>query len=391
MTNEQYAGVLVKGNPSVVGTQAPLTGGEHAPLRTEYTSVRGEPVAARSAVPRHPAISLLARYNAVFRAAWADRNELAGPKRMADEVAFLPAALSLQDTPVHPAPKRFAYGIMAFFMIALIWSFFGQIDIVAVAPGRVVVSERTKLIQPLERSVVERILVKDGDHVIAGQALVELDPTAASADKTNVDEQLKSSVIDVLRARTLLRALADKIQPRVASLPLATYPASWSESETSAAQAQLQAEWNDINAKLAKLGAEVNRRQAEIGTVKEVVTKLETTVPLARQREEDFRKLSEQGFVAGHAGQDRTRERIELERDLAMQKAKLVESQATLRESEDARSSFLAETRRNLFDREVQADLKRMAATQEQTKAIQRQKLTTLTAPVAGVVQQLAA
>ena len=48
---------------------------------------------------RHPVIELFARYAAVLQAAWAVRHELAGPKRLADEAAFLPAALSLQDTP----------------------------------------------------------------------------------------------------------------------------------------------------------------------------------------------------------------------------------------------------------------------------------------------------
>jgi hemolysin D len=36
---------------------------------------------------------------------------------------------------VHPAPRRLAYAFMALFVIALLWSIFGQIDIVAVAPG----------------------------------------------------------------------------------------------------------------------------------------------------------------------------------------------------------------------------------------------------------------
>jgi len=355
------------------------------------TPVRAEPVEAPPAKPRHPALDLLARYKAIFSAAWTHRHELAGPKRLADEAAFLPAALSLQDSPVHPAPRRFAYAIMALFIIALLWAIFGKIDIVAVAPGRVVVSERTKLIQPLERSVVKRILVKDGDRVTAGQALVELDPTAATADKANVEEQLKASVSDVLRARTLLQALTSSNQSNAAAPPTAAYPTTWTPEETNSAKAQLQAEWSDITAKLAKLGAEVSRRQAEIATVKEMVTKLETTVPMAKQREDDFRKLAEQGFMAGHAGQDRTRERIELERDLATQRARLAEAQATLRESENARTAYLAETRRTLHEREANADLKRLAATQEQAKATQREKLTTLTAPVAGVVQQLAA
>jgi hemolysin D len=344
----------------------------------------------------HPMMDLLRRYRTVFGAAWAYRAELAGPARLTDEAAFLPAALSLQETPVHPAPRRIAYVIIALFIIALAWAIFGKIDIVAVAPGRIVVSERTKLIQPLQNSVVKRVLVKDGDHVQAGQPLVELDPTAATADKAMVDEQLKATVSDVLRARTLLEMLRNQERvgqstPGLAANLTVKSPVEWSATERAAAQAQLQAEWADITAKLAKLGAEITRRQAEIATVREMVAKLETTVPLSRQREADFKKLADQGFVASHAGQDRLRERIELERDLATQKARLAETQATLAESENSRAAYLAEVKRNLYDREAQADLKRQQATQEQAKAHQREKLTTLTAPVAGVVQQLAA
>ena len=46
----------------------------------------------------HSAREILARYKAVFGAAWQARHELAGPKRLADETAFLPAALALQET-----------------------------------------------------------------------------------------------------------------------------------------------------------------------------------------------------------------------------------------------------------------------------------------------------
>lgn len=345
---------------------------------------------------RHPLTDLVARYGSIFNAAWRNRHALAGPARLADEAAFLPAALSLQETPVHPAPRRLAYALMALFVLALCWAIFGQVDIVAVAPGRIVVSERTKLIQPLERSVVKRVLVRDGDHVQAGQPLVELDATAATADKATIGDQLKANESEVLRARTLLAALQSHtpssftlggLQGSFAS----KVPASWSAGERSAAQAQLLAEWSDITAKLAKLGAEASRRQAEIATARAMVEKLETTVPLASKREDDFRKLADQGFVAGHAGQDRMRERVELERDLATQRARLTEAQAALKESENGRTAYLAEVKRSLYDREAQADLKRQQAMQEQTKASQKEKLTTLSAPVAGVVQQLSA
>ena len=53
------------------------------------------PTTDTDTTPRHPAIELLARYRAIFKAAWQHRTELAGPARLADEQAFLPAALSL--------------------------------------------------------------------------------------------------------------------------------------------------------------------------------------------------------------------------------------------------------------------------------------------------------
>ena len=79
---------------------------------------------------RHPALELLLRYGAVLRAAWSVRRELAGPRRLADEAAFLPAALSLQETPVHPAPRRAMWLIMALFCAALAWAIVGKLDIV---------------------------------------------------------------------------------------------------------------------------------------------------------------------------------------------------------------------------------------------------------------------
>lgn len=334
---------------------------------------------------KHPVRELLTRYQAVFEQAWAQRAELAGPQRMADEVAFLPAALSLQETPVHPAPRRFAWGLMILFVLALLWSILGQADIVAVAPGRIIVSDRTKVIQPLEASVVKKVLVKDGDRVQAGQVLVELDPTMASADKASVQEQLKTQASEVMRSRALLHSLlkqdlpAPILQGQEAAL-----------IKDPATQAQLQSEWQDIRAKLGKLDAETTRRQAEIATVNATIAKLEATLPMAQAREADFKKLVDQGYISGHATQDKTRERVELERDLATQRAKLFEATSTLKETEQAKAAFKAETLRTLNDRQAQASTRHSQLQSDSAKANQKEKLTQLTAPVAGVIQQLA-
>ena len=329
--------------------------------------------------PTHPTIALLQRYRAILLAAWQHRAELAGPARLADELAFLPAALSLQDTPVHPAPRRLAYVLMGLFVLAIAWACLGEVDIVAVAPGRIIVSDRTKVIQPLEASVVKAVLVKDGEKVQAGQVLVELDPTMASADKANVQEQLKAARSEELRTQALLQQLAQE-------KPMASAIAT----NDSGTRLQLQAEWQDISARLSKLDSEANRRQAEIATVQASIAKLEATLPMARSREADFTRLVDQGFISGHATQDKTRERVEMERDLATQRARLAEAQAAAAEARQSKSAFKAETQRALSDRFAQASTRRSQLEADQSKADQRERQTLLRAPVAGVVQQLA-
>jgi len=341
--------------------------------------------------PQHPLRELLLRYQVIFQHAWTHRAELAGPARMADEIAFLPAALSLQETPVHPAPRRFAYGLMILFVLALVWSYFGQVDIVAVAPGRIIVSERTKVIQPLEASVVKKVLVKDGDRVTAGQVLVELDPTMATADIASVQEQLHTQASEVVRTRALLQSLSKQelLTPVLSGLE-ADFAYKQGAQAAPSIQAQLQSEWQDIRAKLAKLDAEAVRRQAEMATVKASIAKLEATVPMAQAREADFKKLVDQGYISGHATQDKTRERVELERDLAVQRARLAEVQSTAQETAQAKAAYRTETLRTLSERLAQASSKHSQLQADAAKANQRERQTQLTAPVAGIVQQLA-
>lgn len=333
--------------------------------------------AARS--PSHPFRELMSRYRAIWQAAWAQRHELAGPARLADEAAFLPAALSLQATPPHPAPRRVMWAVMALFLIVLTWACFGQLDIVAVAPGRIVVSEGTKLLQPLEASVVKAIHVKNGDKVKAGQLLIELDPTSARADNSRVTQERDAAMSELWRAQALLSAMEGRGSPSLAE-------AAASEQ----IKAQLQAEWLDIQAQQAKLGADIATRQAEIDTVREQIAKIDATLPMVRQREADFEALLKQGFVSQHDRQDRSQARIEMEQDLRTLKARHEETRAALMQAQRAQTAWKADVLKTLNERRAKADLAQRQLAEDGAKASQRERLTALTAPTAGTVQQLA-
>ena len=338
------------------------------------------------------ALALLSRYGEILAAAWAARDELAGPRRLADEAAFLPAALALRDSPLHPAPRRTAFSLMGLAAVALGWSVVGEVDIVAVAGGKLVVSDRSKVVQPLERAVVSRVLVRDGDRVRAGQTLVELDPTAPAADRENLDEQRLVARADRWRAQALIDALARDERPGVhsSSTALPDPPGDWPEASRRAASDTLRAEWSDVRARMNRLAAESARRQAEHATAASAVHRLETALPQATRREADLRALVGEGFASTHSWEDRRRERVDLEGELATQRARLREADATLAETRATRTALLAELRQRWHTSldEGGARLSQLAA--EHRKADRREQLTRLVAPVDGTVQQLA-
>src|SRR5215510_12351307 len=94
--------------------------------------------------------------------------------RTSEELAFLPAALEIVETPPSPIGRAIGATIIAMFCAALAWAAWGTIDIVASATGKIVPSGRTKIIQPFETAVVRSIRVQDGQEVKAGDLLIEL-------------------------------------------------------------------------------------------------------------------------------------------------------------------------------------------------------------------------
>src|SRR5258708_34976571 len=96
-------------------------------------------------------------------------------ERRKDELAFLPAALEIVETPPSPTGRAIAFTIMAVFAVAPVWACIGTVDIFAVAPRKIIPNRRTKTIQPLETRAVPAIYVRDGPSVSAGAVLIQPD------------------------------------------------------------------------------------------------------------------------------------------------------------------------------------------------------------------------
>lgn len=326
----------------------------------------------------------LSRYAGAFKAAWSVRDRLDPPERTQDELAFLPAQLELIETPTSPAARWTLRLIVAFFCIALLWSIFGKLDIVAVAPGKTVVGSRTKVIQPAETSVVRAILVRDGQVVKQGDLLVELDATATGAEYRQADEALINARLAELRHAAVGRALEQ------GSLPLEPTGETGLPSERLAAEWYLAAsEYAEYRARRQSLLASIEQRRAEERTVRSQILPLEQSLSISRERVVDLERLLGGQYVSRHEFLARKQEMVEMERTLAAQRARLLETHSALVGAQEELQVLDADTRQQTFDglRQAREQVAQYAPQVDKTR--QRDALMQLRAPVDGTVQQL--
>ena len=308
------------------------------------------------------------------------------PHRLRHEVQFLPAALALQEQPVHPAPRYIQWLLIAFAALALLWACIGEIDVVATASGKIVPSGKSKIIQPSEVAVVKAIHVYDGQQVKAGQLLVELDAKITAADVERLHSDLLAAQVDSARATALLEAIHQDTQP--ASLKTLIPQANTQQLDS--AQRWVQGQYLELRSSLDQVSAEIDQRSAEIQAAQAWVSKLQESLPITRELSADYKRLLDKAYIAKHAYLEKEQARLDQERELAVQQARVLELKAAKQEAERRRTGVLAQTRRAMLDLQHESNQRAAALQQELNKAEQRDRLTRLTAPVDGTVQQLA-
>ena len=156
------------------------------------------------------------------------------------------------------------------------------------------------------------------------------------------------------------------------------------------AQTWLRGQYLELQSALQQSDAEIAQRTAEIQAARAWVAKLQESLPIAQQLAADYRRLLDKAYIAKHAYLEKEQQRLNQERELAVQQARVLELQAAKQQAESRRQSVLAQTRRAMLDLLHESEQRAAALQQELSKAEQRNRLMHLTAPVDGTVQQLA-
>jgi membrane fusion protein, hemolysin D len=273
--------------------------------------------------------------------------------------------------------------IILLFCSALAWASLGKVDVVATAPGKIIVNGRTKVIQPAETGLVRAIHVHDGSTVKSGDVLIELDPTINAAELDHVKNDLIAARLDIAR---LQAALAADINPLAEFKP----PEGANKRLIEMHRQFLASQAAEHAAKLSEIDRQLAQKEAERETIAATIDKLGATIPLLQERVNVRKYLYDKAIGSKITYLTEAQELVGQQHDVIVQQSRLREAEAAVAELTQARLKVEAEYHRALYEDLAKAEQRAAGLAQDVIKGEQKTRQQLLTAPVDGVVQQLA-
>ena len=307
-----------------------------------------------------------------------------------EELAFLPAALEIVETPASPVGRAVGLIIVVLFSAALAWACIGEVDIIASAHGKIIPSGRTKVIQPFETGVVRAIRVRDGQKVEAGDVLIELDPTMNQAEGGQLRNDLIAARLDIARLEASLAAVADPLAKNAD--PLAHFhPTPGASPDSIATQKRFLLDAvSEHRAKLVALERQQAQKEAERATAAATIEKIKASLAILDQRVDIRETLYNSRIGSKWNYLEILQAQTEQKQELKVQQSRIQEAEAAISALIATREQTIAEFGRTRSGELAEAQRKAGGLAQSLIKAEEKVRLQVLTASVDGIVQQLA-
>lgn len=316
---------------------------------------------------------------------WQNRHTIGDSKRDIHQLEFLPAALEIKERPPSPLGRVVGWSLLSLFTIAIAWACIGEVNIVAVAEGKIVPSGQVKQIQPYERGVVSRILVEEGQSVKQDDPLIELDQTQTAADQKRLEQEILQNRLNHTRL-TIFTSAIDTESP----LPDIHWPENSSVLQQNYHQSLLEQEREALLAQQGSLQKQLIEKAAEQAVNAALIKKLERTLPLVSERVSALENLMNQQMAAKAEYLVLEQERVEQEQDLIAAKAQIDLLEAQVQDLQQQQRALLAGARSEALQQLLELERGFASLTEELNKARDLNKKQILAAPVDGVVQELA-
>ncbi|CAA7612017.1 Multidrug resistance efflux pump membrane-fusion protein [Magnetospirillum sp. LM-5] len=359
---------------------APRPTGPAAWANLVMARLRGLLVASDPAAPPPPLALALARIGAFLRwigpqSAIPRKHEPANPQ--GGRLWTLGQSYPL---PTWTTLSRFVMGATA---LSVVWAMFARLDEVSVAQGDVVPEGKVKVIQHLEGGVVREILVSDGAEVKEGTPLMQLELSASSMNREELQVRLDGLVLQ--RAR---------LQAELAGKDIIDFPAAEAarqptlvESEKRIFDSRRQA----LKATLSVMQDQVRGKHGEVQELDARQRAVLSNLRLVRERLAMSTELIKSGLTSRMDHVALQGQVEEQEGVLETLRASIPRAQAALAEAkgriEEEQAKFIRQAQGELGEAELN-----LARTRELlSQASDQQRRTLLTSPIDGIVKNLRA
>ncbi len=175
------------------------------------------------------------------------------------------------------------------------WSLLSPIESAAIAMGEVGAEGKQKIIKHLEGGIVEKILIKEGDRVSAGQVLIQLDRTQPRANVDIISSRYHAA--QALHAR--LVAERDSLDAIVFPPALRDGKAQNIHSMLAAQQNIFQARRDALHKQRGILSQRIAQFNSEITGLKGAIRSQDVQLKLVKEELDAYQGLEDKGVTAG--------------------------------------------------------------------------------------------
>ena len=280
-----------------------------------------------------------------------------------------------------PFVARFAIKAGAIAVVGfLVWSANAPVHELAIGQGAILPTGFVQKLQHLEGGNVEEILVQEGQTVLAGDPLVQLDNLSVRGELSKAEARLEFLGLAIQREK----------QTALGGLRLLT-PGGAARFNTLLESQQFASEADDKyrQAQLRVAQASIEKKSAELGTLKNRVVSITHEFELASARFTKYNQAVQAGAISRSESDTVLREKLRLQSERAALQGQLQISQAGVIEAraqvDELDARFMQEAVEKIADLEVQKTEARELVSQLQDRLSRM----TIRAPVNGTVNVL--
>lgn len=296
------------------------------------------------------------------------------------EKEFLPAALSVMESPPSNSARVLNYVIAIMFTTFITWACLGKMDIIATATGKLMPASNIMTIQTLVDSEIEEIYVVEGQYVTQGQDLIKFNQTEVIANIDRIKNEM--TALEMANAR-LIALLSENPEDNF------IYDETLDKEIIKIHSDLLNSQLKQYQAQISVLEGNIERSRKQKSTIGADIKRLSKILPSMEERLEKKRILVDKGLLARltFMEQEEQLTNVQEERNIQLKKEAEIDGEIAYLEME--LEQYKADFNKKISEEYTASREKFISYTHEITKYQEALKRTTVKAPLDGYVQQL--